>query len=90
MNNTTLTDTDRTIVNQLCTLMMEMNNRGDGNTSQSSTYGCLSEAIVAFVHNQTGVDISNPPTRYGWNLGGNKSYADDIQVVVDLVVDSLL
>lgn len=90
MNNTTLNDTDRATVNNLCALMLEMNSRSDANAGQDSTYGCISAAIVCFVHNATGVNISNPPTRDGWNLGGNHSYSDDIQVVIDLIVDSEL
>ena len=86
MNNMTLNDTDRATVESLCTLMMEMNNRNDANASQDSTYGDIHNAIIKFVRNVTGVDISNPPTRYGWNLSGNACYADDIQVVIDLVV----
>jgi hypothetical protein len=86
MNTTTLNDTDRATVESLCALMMQMNARNDENARYSSTYGCLSDAIVAFVGNATGIDISNPPTRYGWNLGGNRCYADDIQAVIDLVV----
>jgi len=82
---TKLTAADRITVNELCAMMMQMNDRNDTNTAQSSTYGHLSNAIVAFVRNQTGVNILNNPSRYGWNLGGNNSYADDIQVVIDLV-----
>ena len=86
MKNTTLNIADRSIINQLCTLLMEMNDRNDKNASQSSTYGCISLAIIAFVLNQTDVSIG----RHDWNLGGNHSYADDIQAVINQVVDSEL
>lgn len=87
MKNQTLTTTDRLAVQALCNLMMDMNARDDANASQGSTYGYLHYTICSFVLNQTGVDISNPPTRYGWNLGGNATYADDIQEVINLVVE---
>jgi hypothetical protein len=66
--------------------MLEMNDRNDRNADGSGTYGTygnLSAAIVSFVKNQTGIDISNGGGKYGWNLGGNHTYADDIQSVID-------
>jgi hypothetical protein len=83
MKSTTLNDTDRATVNALCALMMEMNNRSDANAYGRGTYGHLSAAIVSFVKNQTGIDISNGGGKYGWNIGGNHSFADDIQAVID-------
>jgi hypothetical protein len=83
MKSTTLNDTDRATVNALCALMMEMNDRDDRNADGRGTYGHLSAAIVCFVKNQTGIDISNGGGKHGWNLGGNHTYADDIQAVID-------
>ncbi len=86
MKTTTLNTADRATVQALCALMMEMNNRSDENAAgygPAGTYGHLHAAIVALVKNQTGIDIANGGGRHGWNLGGNATFADDIQAVID-------
>ena len=86
MKTATLNTADRATVNALCALMLEMNNRSDDNAAGSGpdgTYGHLHAAITALVKNQTGIDISNAGGRHGWNLGGNATFADDIQAVID-------
>lgn len=89
MKPTTLNTADRATVNALCGLMMEMNDRNDANADgcgTCGTYGHIYTAIMSFVLNQTGVDISNGGGRHGWNLGGNADFAADIQAVIDFEI----
>jgi hypothetical protein len=72
----------RATVNQLCTLMLEMNKLAH-HSSQTSTYGHLSSAVTAFVVVETGIDISNED----WNLGGSYEHATDIQQAIKDAVD---
>jgi len=69
---------DRDTVIMITSVMMEMNKMDDRNSSQGSTYGHLHNALVSFVKNQTGLNISN----VDWNLGGNATFADDIQAAL--------
>ena len=89
MTTTTLNPADRAIVNQLCNLMLAMNNRNDANAAQSGgTYGHLHDAITTFVLTQTGINLGRLRSFHGWNLGGNETFADDIQVAIDTIVDT--
>lgn len=83
MKTTTLNAADRATIQALCALMMEMNDRSDENAAGYGTYGHLHAAIVALIKNQTGMDIANGGGKHGWNLGGNATFADDIQTVID-------
>lgn len=74
----TLNISDRSVVQSLMDVMMDMNNRNDTNTNHCSTYGLVSKAISEFVFNQTGVSIEGTD----WNAGGNRSYVDDIQEAI--------
>lgn len=82
-----LSPTDFATVSAMAALLMEMNARNDENAGGYSsnpevikrgTYRHLSNAIVAFVLNQTGVDISN----VDWNMGGNLTWGHDIQAAI--------
>jgi hypothetical protein len=75
--STKLNRTDRAFVNSLGELLATANLRNDANTSQGSTYGHISNAIRAFVLNQTGVTLRDV------NWGGYVTRADDVQAAID-------
>lgn len=83
MKNTVLAPTDKVLVQAIALCMMACNDRNDDNASdrnECGTYGLLHRAISALVFNQTGVDIENG---VDWNLGGNATWADDIQQAIN-------
>lgn len=77
MSTTKLNPIDRAFVNAMGELLMKANDRNDANTAQGSTYGHLSNAIRAFVLNQTGVTLGDV------NWLGYTTRADDVQAAID-------
>lgn len=69
---------DFAILQALADTLAELNKRDGINADSRSTYGHISKAIIEFVKNQTALDISNSD----WNLGGNSTFADDIQAAI--------
>lgn len=79
MKSTLLNSSDRASVQAMLACLMDMNNRDDANANQEGTYGFLHDAICQFVFQQTGIHIN----RVDWNLGGNRTLADDIQQAIN-------
>lgn len=67
-------------VAKLLDVMMWANRVGrDGYASHNSVYGMCQDAICEIVKTETGIDIS----KRDWNLGGNSSYLEDVQICID-------
>lgn len=83
-----LSPSDKALVQSIAVCLMACNERNDVNASDMNargTYGHLHKAIESFVLNQTGIDIS----KTDWNLGGNRTWADDIQQAIDDTIAEL-
>lgn len=68
-------------VQMLAEIMMWANNCGrDGYAGHDSVYGYCRDAIIEIVKQETHVNIRNC---CDWNLGGNNSYLEDIEIAID-------
>lgn len=85
MKSPVLSATDKALIQSIAVCMMACNERNNRDCEQTSTYGHLRNAIASLVLNQTGIDIS----KADWNIGGNHTWADDIQQAIDDTVAEL-
>jgi hypothetical protein len=75
-----LTEQDRAYIQDMADLLLRFNNDGHRtHGSHEGAYGCMYDAINQYIAVEFGVDVA----RGGVNWGGNKSYADDMQVEVN-------
>lgn len=95
MKTLQFTPAQAAVINQMCELMMQMNNDKAFNgkhAGSNQTYGAIHNAVVEFIAIETGLKstfIENAGGQHGWNLYGNANFAVDIQTAINASLEEI-